>query len=70
MLLKEDEKLDSIPNGNDIADGATPGKPAIIIYSEGSSVAFSGLLAKGGSDISALAAAIESKLGDNIWLGG
>ena len=32
-MLKEDDKLDSVPNGKTIADGAAPGKPAMIFYS-------------------------------------
>ena len=93
VVLKEDDKLDSIPNGKLVAEGATPGKPAIIFYSDGAAAAATSApagkkapagkggkggntkpqpkaAAKGGSANTALAAEIESKLGDNMWLGG
>ena len=96
VILKEDSKLDSIPNGKIVAEGATPGKPAIIFYSDsaaataatsapvGGKKAPGGkggkggnakpqqpkAAAKGGSANAALAAEVESKLGDNMWLGG
>lgn len=34
ILLKEDSKLDSVPNAKLVADNAVPGKPSIIFYSE------------------------------------
>ena len=91
-MLKEDDKLDSVPNGKTIADGAAPGKPAMIFYSSSGAPAAESAPAgkkaqapkggKGGakqppakqgakgSANNALAAEIESKLGDNLWLGG
>lgn len=90
VLLKEDSKLDSIPNGKVVAEGAVPGKPAIIFYSDSNASSAAGATnqapagkgkggagkpqqkaaSKGGPANSALATEIESKLGDNLWLGG
>ena len=91
VILKEDSKLDSIPNGKIVAEGATPGKPAIIFFSDGAAAAATPAPAgkggkggkggnankpapkggaKGGSANAALATEVESKLGDNMWLGG
>ena len=104
VLLKEDDRLDSVPNGKSIADAAAPGKPAMIFYSSTGAPAATpqanpsgkkGQAPKGGNPKggnpkggntkggkggkqqqaqgganSALATEIESKLGDNLWLGG
>lgn len=94
VLENDNWRLDSIPNAKLVAEGATPGKPAIIFYSENApaSTATSApaekkapagkggkggnakpqpkAAAKGGSANAALATEVESKLGDNMWLGG
>ena len=96
VLLKEDDKLDSIPNGKSIAEAAAPGKPAMIFYSSTGAPAATpqanpagkkGQAPKGGNPKggkggkqqqaqgggganNAMASEIESKLGDNLWLGG
>ena len=98
ILMKEDAKLDSVPNARAVAHNAVPGDPKIIFYSEKAAPADAAPAggkggkggkggaapqnnqpkggkggAKGGAKQggnAAVAGEVESKLGDNLWLGG